>query len=86
MKIVGYFIHGNKQYVAFKDKDDGRPERYQITDGFHDRPVNENNLQKYQGYRPVQKSDINLQKIVKRMRSTRPWHPLLDVLKNEVVA
>ena len=47
MKIVGYCIHGNKQYVAFNE-DEKRPERFKITDGFHDRPVNERSAGKYQ--------------------------------------
>lgn len=83
MQIVGYYIHGNKEYVAFNE-DDEYPNRFKITDGFHDRPVNERNVGKYKGYRQVQKKDINLQRIIGRMRGTRPWHPLLEVLKEEV--
>ena len=33
MKIVGYCVHGNKQYVAFNE-DEKRPERFKITVGF----------------------------------------------------
>jgi hypothetical protein len=86
MEIIGYYIHGNKEYVAFKDVDDERPDRFKITDGFHDRPVNERNRHKYKEYKQVKKKDIDLHKIIGRMKGTRPWHPLLDALKKEIVA
>ena len=85
MKIVGYCIHGNKQYVAFNE-DEKRPERFKITDGFHDRPVNERNAGKYQGYQKVGREDIDLEKIISRMRGARPWHPLLKLLRKERTA
>lgn len=85
MQIVGYWVHGNKEYVAFSE-DNNRPDRFKITDGFHDRLVNERNAGKYKDYRQVEKKDIDLQKIVDRMRGTRPWHPLLRLLKKEVAA
>lgn len=85
MQIVGYWVHGSKEYVAFSE-DNKRPDRFKITDGFHDRPVNERNAGKYKDYRQVEKKDIDLQKIVDRMRGTRPWHPLLRLLKKEVAA
>lgn len=79
MQIVGYYIHGNKEYVAFREaKSKGG---YKITDGFHDRPVNERNKDKYAGYKLVER--IDLQKIIDRMRGTRPWHPLLKILRKE---
>lgn len=82
MQIVGYYVHGNKEYVAFNQNGE-YPNRFKITDGFHDKAVNERNVGKYKGYRQVQKKDINLQRIIGRMRGTRPWHPLLSVLKEE---
>lgn len=83
MKIVGFYVHGNKEYVVFNEHEE-RTGGFKITDGFHDRPINERNAGKYKGYRKVQKKDINLQKIIGRMRGTRPWHPLLAALKEEV--
>ncbi len=80
MRIVGYYVHGNKGYVAFNENEE-RPDMFKITDGFHDRQINERNVGKYKGYRQVQQKDINLQRIIGRMRGTRPWHPLLSVLK-----
>lgn len=82
MEIVGYYIHGAKEYVAFRD-DEKNPARFKITDGFHDRLVNERNAGKYQ---KVRKEDIDLEKIVSRMRGARPWHPLLKLLKKEGAA
>ena len=85
MEIVGYYIHGAKEYVAFSDGEKN-PARFKITDGFHDRPVNERNAGKYQGYQKVGREDIDLEKIISRMRGARPWHPLLELLRKEAVA
>lgn len=83
MEIVGYYIHGNKEYVAWND-DEGNPLSFKITDGFHDRPINEKNVGKYLGYKKVRKDDIDLERIISRMRGTRPWHPLLKLLRKPV--
>lgn len=48
--------------------------------------MNERNAEKYQGYQKVRKEDINLEKIISRMRGTRPWHPLLKLLREEGAA
>lgn len=85
MKVIGYFVHGNKQYVAFTDET-GRNGSYKITDGFHDRIVTESNKGKYKGYVPADKSEVDIRKICSRMRGTRPWHPLLKILKKEAAA
>ena len=55
-----------------------------ITDGFHDRQVNERNAGKYKGYVKIEKSQCDLKKIIGRIRGTRSWHPLLKVLQKEV--
>lgn len=62
MVIVGYYAHGNKQYVTFNENEE-RPDRFMITDGFHDRPVNERNAGKYKGYVKIEKSECDLKKI-----------------------
>ena len=85
MQIVGYCVHGNKQYVAFNEND-ARMGRLKITDGFHDRPVNEESVGKYQNYRWVDKQEVDLKKIIRRLRGARPWHPLLELLRKESVA
>lgn len=83
MVIVGYYAHGNKHYVAFKDETDAK-DRFMITDGFHDRPVTERNQGKYEGYVKIDKTECNIKKIIGRIRGTRPWHPLLRLLQKEV--
>ena len=82
MVIVGYYAHGNKHYVAFKDEADTKG-RFMITDGFRDRPVTERNQGKYEGYVKIDKAECNIKKIIGRIRGTRPWHPLLRLLQNE---
>ena len=82
MVIVGYYAHGNKHYVAFKDEADTKG-RFMITDGFHDRPVTERNQGKYEGYVKIDKAECNIKKIIGRIRGTRPWHPLLRLLQKE---
>ena len=71
MVIVGYYAHGNKHYVAFNENEE-RPDRFMITDGFHDRQVNERNAGKYKGYAKIEKSQYDLKKIIGRIRGTRP--------------
>lgn len=48
MVIVGYYAHGNKHYVAFKDETDAK-DRFMITDGFHDRPVTKETRESMKG-------------------------------------
>lgn len=83
MVIVGYYAHGNKHYVAFNG-DEEHPDRFMITDGFHDRSVNERNVSKYKEYVRIEKSECDLKKIIRRIRGTRPWHPLTKLLQKEV--
>ena len=85
MQIVGYYVHGNKQYVAFRE-DGERPGSFKITDGFHDRLVTERNKGEYTDYQKVDKGAVDLKKIIGHMTGTRPWHPLLKVLRKEVAA
>lgn len=85
MQIVGYYICGAKEYVAFSDGEKN-PARFRLTDGFHDRPVNERNAEKYHEYQKVRKEDIDLEKIINRLRGARPWHPLLELLRKESAA
>ncbi|MCM1245768.1 MAG: hypothetical protein NC293_09020 [Roseburia sp.] len=83
MQIVGYFTRGNREYVAFI-RDKGQPWKIEVTDGFHDNEMmprgDTSNLKKY---RQVEKGDVNLDKIISRMRGARPWHPLLKILRRE---
>lgn len=81
MEIVGYFTRGNKEYVAFV-RDEKRPWEIEVTDGFHDNKMVQNgDVSSLKKYRQVDKKDINLAKIIGRMHGTRPWHPLLNILR-----
>ncbi len=84
MEIVGYYIYGNKGYVAFQDGKENQ-DAFKITDGFHDKPLYGEDTGKCQGYCKARKEDIDLDKIISRMRGTRPWHPLLDLLRKECI-
>ena len=85
MKIIGYYVHRNRQYVAFNEGEESL-DRFKITDGFHDRTVNERNAEKYKDYRWVGKQEVDLEKIIRRLRGARPWHPLLELLRKESAA
>lgn len=85
MKIVGYFTRCNSDLVAFI-RNDNRPWEVEVTDGFHDNkmmPVGDTS--KLKNYHQVEKNDVDLDKIISRMRGTRPWHPLLEILRKEAV-
>lgn len=85
MRIVGYCTNGSKQYVAFQETDDIL-DQFKITDGFHDKLVGKTNEEKFNTFQWTDKQDIDLKRIMKRMRGTRPWHPLLKLLRKEAVA
>lgn len=80
MKIVGYFkTAGGKGYVAFQEREG---EGIALTDGFHDKkPKPIEYIRTY--YKESAKEEINVKKITERMRSTRPWHPLFQILREE---
>lgn len=83
MKIVGYFTRGNQGYVAFV-RDEKHPEKIEVTDGFHDNEMApRGDVSNIKRYRQVEKKDIDLAKIISRMRGARPWHPLLKELRKE---
>lgn len=83
MRIVGYFkTASGKGYIAFQEKEG---EGISLTDGFHDKekkPIEY--IRAY--YKEVPKEEVNVKKIVNRMRSTRGWHPLLRIMRKEVSA
>lgn len=82
MKIIGYCLNGTKQCVAYVDRDCGI-DSIKVTDGFHDKVLRKDSA-KARKLQWVKKSDVNLEKIVKRIRGARPWHPLLGTLRKEV--
>lgn len=83
MQIVGYFTRGNEEYVAFI-RNNGHPWKIEVTDGFHDNEMTPNgDTSNIKNYHQVEKKDIDLEKIISRMRGARPWHPLLKLLEKE---
>ena len=78
MKIVGYCVKGNRQYVAFRKN--GGTDPLRITDGFHDRKVTD---EEQRSLTWVEAEDIDLMRIINRIRGARPWHPLLRELRGE---
>lgn len=82
MKVICYLVRGNKEYVAFKDSHCG-PGEIKVTDGFHDKLLNVAGGE-FADFRKAKKEEINLERIVKRIRGTRPWHPILESLRKEL--
>lgn len=79
MKIIGYLVHGKQPYIAFID-DSTKDGSFKITEGFHDRVVAERNKAKFSDYKQVNRTEVDIGKIYRRLRGTRPWHPLVKVL------
>lgn len=52
-------------------------------DGFKDKLIRWNS-DKMIGMESISKEEIDLGKVVKRMRGARPWHPLLQALRKEM--
>ena len=79
-EYISCCILNGKEYVVFKDNHCGSGEM-KITDGFHDKTVRVSDKGKMNGAMFVGPESINLKRIVKRMRGTRGWYPLLQALK-----
>lgn len=82
MKVIGYCTNGSKQLVAYVDRDCG-DNAFKVTDGFHDK-VLKNDSAKAEKLQWVKKSEINLERIARRIRGARPWHPILKILRKEL--
>lgn len=78
MKILGYCVLNNKEYVMFKDKHCADGE-LKLTDGFKDKLIRSSLKVEI-----AQKEQVDLEKIVRRMRGARPWHSLLPLLREDV--
>lgn len=80
--IVGYCILNGKKWVMFKDKQCAAGE-VKLTDGFKDKLVRRDS-DKLTEMESISKEEVDLKKIVHRMRGTRSWHPLLPDLRKEL--
>ena len=66
----------------FKDKQCASGE-VKLTDGFKDKLVRRDS-DKLAEMESISKEEVDLKKIVHRMRGTRSWHPLLPALRKEL--
>ncbi len=82
MKVIGYCRLDGKEYVMFEDSR-CRNGEFKLTDGFHDKTMKYNS-ERMVGISILPKEKINLNRIIKRMRGTRSWHPLLPMLRKEL--
>ena len=80
--IVGYCILNGKKWGMFKDKQCASGE-VKLTDGFKDKLVRRDS-DKLAEMESISKEEVDLKKIVHRMRGTRSWHPLLPALRKEL--
>ena len=80
--IVGYCILNGKKWVMFEDKQCAVGE-VKLTDGFKDKLIRRDS-DKLTEMESISKEEVDLEKIVRRMRGTRSWHPLLPVLRKEL--
>ena len=80
--IVAYCILNGKKWVMFEHKQCAAGE-VKLTDGFKDKLIRWNS-DKLIGMESISKEEIDLRKVVKRMRGARPWHPLLQALRKEL--
>lgn len=71
-----------KSGSCFEDKQCAAGE-VKLTDGFKDKLIRWNS-DKLIGMESISKEEIDLRKVVKRMRGARPWHPLLQALRKEL--
>lgn len=81
-KSTGRTRRNGKKWVMFEDKQCAAGE-VKLTDGFKDKLIRWNS-DKLIGMESISKEEIDLRKVVKRMRGARPWHPLLQALRKEL--
>lgn len=81
MRYIGCCVLEGKEYVTFEDKH-CRPGEFKMTDGFRDKLMKWNS-ERLVGASFVTREDVNFERIVKRLRGARPWHPLLKELRKE---
>lgn len=74
MEIIGFAKIGNKDAVIFRD-DHGA---LKTSDGFHDKKVTDKRLEVM---KEVDRKEVNLGRIYRRMYGSRSWHPLVEELK-----
>lgn len=72
-EFIGFAKTKGKDVIVFKQHD-----TVKITDGFHDRTLEE----KERGKLRMNDTSIRPDKLIRRLRGTRPWHPVLEAIEN----
>lgn len=72
-EFLGFARVKGKDMIVFKQHDVTK-----VTDGFHDRDIAE------EEYKKLRMNDTRTRpdKLIKRLRGTRPWHPVLKAIDN----
>lgn len=72
-ELIGFAKDKGKDVIVFKQHNVTK-----VTDGFHDREIGSNE------YKRLKMNDTNIRpdKMIKRLRGTRPWHPVLEAIDN----
>lgn len=73
VEFIGFAKIKGKDVIVFRQHD-----VMKITDGFHDRKLND----KERGQLRLNDSSIRPDKLIKKLRGTRPWHPILKEIDN----
>lgn len=72
-EFIGFAKVKGKDMIIFKQHD-----VMKVTDGFHDRALGEDERKKLR----LNDTSIRPDKLIKRLRGTRPWHPVLKAIDN----
>lgn len=70
-EFIGFAKINGKDVVVFKQHD-----VVKVTDGFHDRELNDKERERIR----LNDSSIRPDKLIKKIRGTRPWHPVLKAI------
>jgi len=72
-EFIGFAKVNGKDMIIFKQHDVTK-----VTDGFHDRELGEDDRRKLR----LNDTSVRPDKLIKKLRGTRPWHPVLKAIDN----
>lgn len=72
-EFIGFAKANRKDVIVFKQHNVTK-----VTDGFHDREIGSNEYQRLK----MNDTSIRPDNLIKRLRGTRPWHPVLEAIDN----
>lgn len=73
VKVVGFAKLRSKDVIVFEQHG-----KTKYTDGFHDKILKEEDRK----HLKMNDTDVRPDKLIKRLRGTRAWHPVLTALQN----